>query len=148
MSLVQVQFKVALYPEGLKNIQSRLAMSQEEYDEDKEDEYELQEKQFKQYICTDEQSKYILEELKSIYSELGNVSNLQYKKNGTFMCNIKIDAELDEYDEGEYIHELLWSADIHDMGILFIHDKHYLIDLDITSISNVEDENEDEEEDE
>lgn len=130
MSYVQVQFEVALYPEGLKNVKSRLAMSQEEYDEDEEDEYALQENLFKQYICTDEPSKYILEELKSIYYE-NHISCLQYIKNGTFMCKVKIDTELDEYDECDYIHELLWPADIHDMGILFIQDKHYLIDLDI-----------------
>ena len=132
MSEFQIYFKVALIPAGEKY--------QHNYNND-DDDYIFEEirKKFNTYLCTHEQSSYVLKELNEIYDGLKDdtITKLRYMNDGKFTCVVTLqhkqwcDNEL--YD---YIEELLWPADIHDTHYMFINSKQYSLDLDVTYISD------------
>lgn len=148
MLTYKVYFRIALFPEGVKGFhfeeeEGDNGVTYGEFIEDTE--------VFDEYLCTDHQAPFVVNELSYIYSSLSGdtVTELQYEDNGKFNC--KITLQSDEWlkdDTGNelesYINELLWPADIHDSAFMFIKEKPCCLQLEIDYITDWLEEDDDE----
>jgi hypothetical protein len=153
MLTYKVYFKVALLPEGVKTFR----IEEEKGENELTSYYEFIEcpEVFDKFLCTESQALFVYNDLNSVY-ELYNedkITNLLFENNGQFTCKVTLihDGWRESSDEEieDYITELLWPADIHDSAIIFIHNKHYYLQLEINYMDCwIETEEEDEEEEE
>ena len=152
MLTYKVYFRIALFPEGVKGHHF-----EEETDENGLTYSKLIEDTdvFEQYLCSKEQSEFVLSELITVcvYNliDKNTISELTYEGNGNFYCKIILNEEYwlntTDDEKEQYIEELLWPGDIHDDAIIFINETHYYLQLDIDYITDwLEESDEDEDE--
>jgi hypothetical protein len=136
MLTYKVYFRVALFPEGVKDLRF-------EDDIYKNDKFIEANKVYNKHLCTEQQSAFILNELTSVYSMLNeiNVTNLTYEGTGNFNCKVTLknneslyDAKTDELDR--YICEMLWPANIHEPAIMFINGEKLYFQLEVDYITD------------
>lgn len=150
MLTFKVYFRISLFPEGVKgfHFEEKEIKKGVTYGEFVED-YEV----FDEYLCTERQSKYVINELSYIYSRYhaDTVTNLKYENDGKFTCKITLNSDdwitnqRDDDDElTQYIEELLWPGDIHCEGYMFVRGAFYYVQMEVDYISDWVDEDEDE----
>jgi len=136
MRTLNVLFKLALYPEGVSDFHyeevdignGKKGMRSVEDDD-----------VFETHLCTQEKSKYVLEELNNIYTYIDDVYkiiNLKFEGDGLFSCSIITDITFEDEEEMfDIIKNLLWPAYLHDVGYVFIKNKIHTISLEVDEIN-------------
>ena len=133
---MNVIFKIALYPEGVSDFHyEELDFGDGKIFMERIDDDEV----FEEHLCKSENSDCVLDELNNIYKHINDIykiTNLKFEGNGIFSCNVITDVSFDNEDEMyNIIKELLWPADIHDVGYLFIKNKFHYIILEVDEIN-------------
>jgi hypothetical protein len=149
MRIIQTQFEIALYPEGIQRFNF-----EEETDENGVTYSEFIENSdiFEKHICTDKQSKYVLSYLKEQY-EFDNQNevyyrSLKYEGHGIFTIEIVFNnMDMDDDESIQEIEVLVWPSDIHDDCILFIEGNMYQLDIDNINYEYIKDEHDEDEDD-
>ena len=144
-----VNLSIALYPKGVKGFSIIEEASELGTCFDFQRDYGT----FDKYLCTKEQSKYVINYLSKFYAEECcdeyGITDLQIGDNdGEFICKAHLLSEgngpANEIGCHDNIREMIWPADIHEDCRIVIGKNVYTFDIEINNIEDDEDEDEEE----